>query len=127
MRFYFGNATEMQMPAPQIEGWRQIQALGAKHVQNYGLLASCAGMLLVAMLLRGAVRPSSIWAGILVLIFTVPIHELLHALTTPAWGFTNRTVIGFQRGKGFFMPYMFYDGSQPVWRMLITGLGPVLL
>ena len=25
------------------------------------------------------------------------------------------------------MPYMFYDGSQPVWRMLLTGLGPVLL
>ena len=84
MRFYFGNATEKQIPITQIEGWRQIPALGAKHVQNYGLLASCAGMLLVAILLGGAVRPNSIWAGILVLIFTVPIHELIHVLTTPA-------------------------------------------
>jgi hypothetical protein len=127
MRFHFGNAPEGQAPALLAEGWREIPALGARHAQNYGLLTAIAGMLLVGILLGGAFRPSHIWTAILVLLFTVPVHELIHALTTPAWGLSDRTVIGFQRGKGLLLPYMYYDGSQPSWRMLLTGLSPILL
>jgi hypothetical protein len=32
-----------------------------------------------------------------------------------------------QRGKGLMLPYMYFDGSQPVWHMLLTGLAPVML
>jgi hypothetical protein len=127
MRVYFGNAPEGQAQAPVPDGWQQTSGFGAKQVQNYGLLVSVAGMLLVAILLQGAFRPGSIWGALLVMIVTVPLHELIHALTTPGWGLSDRTVIAFQSGKGLLLPYMVYDGSQPLWRMLLTGLAPVML
>jgi len=127
MRVYFGNAPEGQVPSPVADGWRQTPGLGAKRVQNYGLLASIAGMLLVGVLLQGEFRPGSLWTAFLVMVVNIPLHELVHALTTPAWGLSDRTVIGFQRSKSLLMPYMVYDGSQPLWHMLLTGLAPVLL
>jgi hypothetical protein len=90
MRFYFGNAPEARLPSPLSENWQELSALGAKRVQNFGLLAACAGMLLVGILLRGAFRASTLWTTVLVLIITPPLHELIHALTTPAWGSTDR-------------------------------------
>ena len=127
MRFIFGNAPVVQGQSPVAEGWRQIPALGAKSIQTYGLIVSCIGMLLVGVLLGGSIKPSSTWTAILILIITLPLHELVHALTTPAWGLSDRTVIGLQRSKGLVMPYMTYDGSQPLWHMLLTGLAPLIL
>lgn len=127
MRFIFGNPPGAQMLSTMAEGWRQIPTIGAKGVQNYGLIAGCVGMLLIGVLLRGAFRPSSVWTAILILVITLPLHELVHAVTTPALGLSDRTVIGFQRGNGLMLPYMYYDGSQPLWRMLLTGLAPVII
>lgn len=124
MRFHYGNAPES--PAPEAEGWQPMPALGAKRVQNYGLLAACAGVLLVGLLLRGLPRPSTLWMALVLMIVTVPLHELVHALSTPALGFSDQTLIGIQGGKGLLLPYMVYDGIQPVWRMLLTGLAPFL-
>ncbi len=126
MRFYFGNAPEGQA-RPAEEGWQPIPAFGAKRVQNYGLLAGCAGMLLVALLLHWDIRSSSVWTTVLIVVFATLLHELVHALTTPGWGLSDQTVIGLQRGKGLLLPYMYYDGSQPLARMLATGLAPLLL
>jgi hypothetical protein len=84
-------------------------------------------MLLVGVLLAGSIKPSSTWTAVLILVITLPLHELLHAVTTPTWGLSNRTVIGLQRSKGLIMPYMYYDGSQPLWHMLLSGLTPLML
>lgn len=127
MRFIFGNAPVEQVPSPVAEGWRQIPALGAKYIQRYGLIVSCIGMLLVGVLLAGSIKPSSTWTAILILVITLPLHELVHAVTTPTWGLSDRTVIGLQRSKGLIMPYMYYDGSQPLWHMLLSGLAPLML
>lgn len=127
MRLYFGSIPIEQVPPPVSEGWRLTPAFGAKRVQTYGLLVAITGMILVGALLQGAFRPASIWTAFLVMVVAIPLHELIHALTTPAWGLSDRTVIGFQSGKGLLMPYMYYDGSQPLWRMLLTGIAPVML
>jgi hypothetical protein len=84
MRFVFGSPPVAQISSSVVEGWQKIPVLGAKRIQNYGLMVSIVGMLLVAVLLRGAITPSSIWTGILILVVTLPLHELVHALTTPA-------------------------------------------
>ncbi len=126
MRFQSGNLPEKQATKLIADGWQQAPALTAKQIQNYGLFIACAGMLLIAVLLRGAFRPSSVWSALLIMVLAVPLHELIHALSTPSLGLSDRTVIGFQSGKGLFMPYMYYDGTQPLWHMLLTGLTPVL-
>lgn len=126
MKFIFGDPPLDPRQAPDA-GWRELPSIGAKRIQSAGLLVSCVGMVLVGLLLRGAVSPGSLWTAILILILTVPVHELIHAVTTPGLGFTDRTVIGIQGGKGLLLPYMYYDGSQPAWRMLLTGIAPVLL
>ena len=127
MKFIMGSPPATDMPSSMHEGWRQMPVLGAKGIQNYGLIAGLLGMLLVGILLRGAISPSSLWTTILLVLITLPLHELVHAVTTPAWGLTDRTVIGFQGGKGLLLPFMYYDGSQTLWRMLLTGLAPVML
>lgn len=127
MRFKIGDPPVEQRLTPKVKGWQEMSALGAKAVQTYGLIVSCVGMLFVGVVLRWAIHPSSIWATILILVTILPLHELVHALTTPAWGLSDRTVIGFHRGKGLMLPYMYFDGVQPLWRMLLTGLTPVLL
>lgn len=127
MRLIIGNPPVKQQLTPQVEGWQETSALGAKAVQAYGLLVSCVGMLLVGALLSWSIHPSSIWTTVLILVTILPLHELVHALTTPAWGLSDRTVLGFQRGKGLMLPYMYFDGIQPLWRMLLTGLAPVVI
>ncbi len=127
MRFTFGNPPEMEKSAPVDEGWRSIPSLGPKRVQNYGLLMGGVVAVLVAFALHGAIQPSSLWIASVIVIFVIPFHELVHALATPGWGFTDRSVIGFQGGKGLFLPYMTYTGSLSLWRMLLSGLAPILL
>ncbi len=127
MRFHFSNVPEVPARPTAAEDWKSVPALGARRVQVYGLLAGCAAMLLVAILLGEAFRATSIWAAFLILILAIPFHELVHALATPAWGLSDRTVIGLQRGKGLLLPYMYYEGSQPLWRMLFAGLAPTLV
>jgi hypothetical protein len=127
MRFIIGNAPEIQRSAQVSDGWQPIPSLGAKRIQNYGLLVAGVGAALVALTLQGAIQPSGLWTALLILVIAIPVHELIHALATPGWGLTDRTVIGFQGGKGLFLPYMTYAGSLPLWRMLLIGLAPTLL
>jgi hypothetical protein len=45
-------------------------------------------------------------------VIALPLHELVHAVTTPTLGLPDSTIIGFQRDKGLILPYMYYDESQ---------------
>ena len=83
MRFDFGNTNNLQTPPVMIEGWQESPALGEKRVQSYGLVASILGMVLVSILLHGAFVPSGLWPTLLILVFTMPVHELIHAVSTP--------------------------------------------
>lgn len=127
MRLYLGTIPVDQQPLLHGEGWQLCSALDPTRVQNYGLLAGVAGVLLVDVLLRGAITPSSLWSALLIVVLTVPVHELIHALATPGWGLTDRTAIGLQRDKGLLLPYAYYDGIMPLWRFLFTGLAPLML
>jgi hypothetical protein len=126
MRFNFGD-NNLQTFQPAIEGWQEAASLGKKQVQNYGLVASCLGALLVGVLLHGEFVPRGFLLTLLILVFTVPVHELVHALFTPNWGLSSKTIFGVQNGKGLFMPYVYYDDEQPLWHFLLTGLAPTIV
>jgi hypothetical protein len=127
MRFSFGNDHILQTLRPMVDSWQEAPVPSEKQVQNYGLLFSCLGMLLVSTLLHGEFVPTGFLPALLILVLTVPAHELIHALSTPSWGFSTKTVIGVQTRKGLFLPYVYYDGEQPLWHFLLTGLAPTIL
>lgn len=127
MKIIFGNPPVVTDPGLAQEGWRSFRGLGAKGVQVYGLAVGCVGMVFLSVLFHGKISPYSPLMGLLILILTLPLHELIHAFTTPAWGFSDRTIIGLQSGKNLMLPYMYFDGTQPVWRLLLTGLAPMMV
>ena len=127
MRLVIGNPPAAKQLAQPLDGWQKLPAPSAKAIQAYGLIVSCLGILLIAVILNWAIQPSSGWMALLLLVTILPLHELVHALTTPSWGLSNRTIIGLQWSKGLLLPYMYFDGIQPLWRMLLTGLSPVAM
>ena len=62
-----------------------------------------------------------VWWAIVILI---PIHEFVHAISTPSWGMTNKTVVGFWLRK--IMPYAFYTAawnrSRVIWFLVMPFL-----
>ncbi len=86
MRFIFGDNNNLQTFLPAMEGWQEAPSLGKKQVQSYGFVASCLGALLVGVLLHGEFVRSGFLLTLLILVLTVPVHELIHAVFTPNWG-----------------------------------------
>ena len=127
MRFNFADNINSQPFLPAMEGWQEAPSPGKKQVQGYGFVASCLGVLLVGVLLHGEFVPSGCLLTLLILVFTVPVHELIHALFTPNWGLSTKTIFGVQKSKGLFMPYVYYDDEQPLWHFLLTGLAPTIV
>jgi hypothetical protein len=126
MRISFDTASVLQTFPPSMEGWREAPAPGEKQVQSYGLVASCLGMFLVGSLLHGAFVPSGLLPTLLLPVVTLLLHEFIHALSTPNWGLSTKTIIGLKKSKGLLMPYVYYDGGQSLWRFLWTGLAPTI-
>jgi hypothetical protein len=126
MRFTFKNATALQPFPSVLEGWKEIPLLGEKKIQSYGFVVSCIGMLIVSMILDGTFVPHGFWSTLLPLVGTIPIHELIHAVSTPGWGLSSKTIVGIQKSKALFMPYVYYDGEQSLWQFLLTGLAPTI-
>lgn len=124
MRFRFGAPVCSPALLPMSDGWREAPAPSEKQIQVYGLIASGVGMFLVSTALQGEFVPRGFWLTLSILVFTIPIHEFIHAFSTPAWGLTNKTVVGLQKQKGLLMPYVYFDGEQPLWHFLLTGLAP---
>ncbi len=126
MRFTFENATALQTSPAVFDGWKEYPSLGEKRVQSYGFVVSCLGMVIVSLLLHGLFVPHGFWPTLLPLALTVPLHEFIHAVSTPGWGLTTKTMIGLQKSKGLFVPYVYFDGEQSLWRFLLTGLTPTI-
>lgn len=127
MQFRFNDTNHLQAVLPISECWQEAPAPSEKQVQSYGLMASFVGMFLVSIVLQREFVPDAFWLTFSILVFTMPIHEFIHAFSTPGWGLTNRTVIGLQTQKGLLMPYVYFDGEQPLWRFLLTGVAPTIL
>ncbi len=127
MRFTRGDVPTECTTTSAISGWRQVAGLNANDAQKYGFVVGCIGIVCVAVLLRGMPTGSSAFSVLTILVCAVPLHELVHAFATPGWGLTDHTVIAIQRGRFLILPYSHFDGSLPMWRMVLCGLAPALL
>jgi hypothetical protein len=138
MRIHFGNIPEIAADRPEAEGLRPIR--GPKTSASY-LLASLAGfLLLVGPVLGlcvvlsffaipgvepppGSLPPPVPWAAVvLVLLLYIPLHELLHLVLHPGWGFSDRSVLVIWPTKLRFGVY--YEGCMSRTRWLLMRLAP---
>ena len=128
MRFQFQNQPRTQTIVLNWDsGWQEAPTPSEMKTQIYSLALSCAGMLLVGVVLHGEIVPRNSLASVLILALTLPVHELLHAFSTPGWGLSAKTVFGLRQNHGLWTPYVSFDGKQPLWRFLVTGLVPTVL
>jgi hypothetical protein len=64
---------------------------------------------------------------LLVAVFVLiwPIHELLHVLAFPDFGFSSKTVVGFLPTKVLF--FALFEGEVSRNRFLVAGAAPVIV
>jgi hypothetical protein len=136
MKLHYGAIPEDPSFQPAAQGWSSIKEPGPALLQVVVLpIALATAALLVACLFwilprgvymsGGATIQISIWLPFAVLLLMIPVHELLHALCTPQWGMSEKTLIGIWPQKLLF--YAYYAGTLSRNRFLLIQLTPFLV
>lgn len=136
MRFHFGAVPLDPEFDPQQQGWRSIREPGPWVMQLLALPVSVLLLVVSAGLLYLVLphellftQPLTIqmplWMLALILIFVIPVHEVIHALVHPGWGLSSRTVIGLWLSKVLF--YAHYEGPMSRNRFLLVFAAPYLV
>jgi hypothetical protein len=139
MRFNFGPIPENEDFHPEEEGWSGIREPSPLQVN---LAAIPIGLLLFGMTFLLA---SSAWIGGLpaawrgsamlsnsssvlvilgILILSIPVHELVHALVHPDLGRSRESILGLWLSRGIF--YAHYEGEMSRNRFLAILAAPFL-
>jgi hypothetical protein len=71
------------------------------------------------------ISSSNWWQLPLVMVFFVPLHELLHAVCHPGAGMSNKTIIGIQPKN--FSIFTHYEDSMTRTRLLVTVIMPFIV
>jgi hypothetical protein len=139
MRFHYGAVPENEAFHPEAEGWRGVREPNPMMMQLLALPMMFVLMAVWGLAVLMLVGPDLVfselsglagnWGAYLLcggfFFLLIPLHELLHALVHPGWGFSPRTIIGFWMSKGLF--YAHYDGIMPRNRFLLILLAPYLV
>ena len=136
MRFHSGAVPEDPDFQPEAEGWRSIREPGPWMMQLIALPAAIilllvSGALLYLVLpnqfsldrqLTGGLPPGWLVA---ILVLVIPVHELIHAVLHPGWGFSSNSIIGLWSSRLLF--YAHYEGAMSRNRFLLVFAGPYLV
>ncbi|MAE61459.1 MAG: hypothetical protein CMJ49_08905 [Planctomycetaceae bacterium] len=125
MRFKLGPLPANEAFSPLETGWRRSREPGAVWLQ---VIAVPAAVVLVAVF--GLALGMFTWSGSIDvnmnlmrwgIVIMIPIHELVHAVTTPGWGMSDKTVVGFWARR--LLPYAVYTEAltrrQIMWLILM--------
>lgn len=143
MRLHFGAVPDDPEFHPEAEGWSPIREPGPWMIQliampiafvlaffSFGLLYLVFPReLLFSQPISASMLCAPAWIWMFFLL--IPIHEFLHAVCQPGWGFSTNSVIGFWPSKVLF--YAHYQGAMSRNRFLLAlampyivlGLAPV--
>lgn len=136
MKLHYGAVPENPDFDPQADGWSSIREPGPFLLQILAIPVALVTLALLGGLFALAFPPGSsvgsppsisfsLWTLAFILIFLIPVHEMIHAFCTPQMGFTDHTLIGIWPAKLLF--YAYYDGPMSRSRFLITFLGPFVI
>ncbi len=139
MRLQLGQSIEKKEPSPAPEGWQPVQSRLLKGgywlAALLGLVVMISlwvalGLFINAVGARDSLASASVsrhpWLILaLVLVLFVPLHEAIHLLGQPGWGFSSRSVVILWPSKIRFGVY--YDGIMSRRRWLWMRLAPLFL
>ena len=146
MKFHYGAPPEATDFQPEQEGWNSIHELGTTAMQFVAIPVAILIIVVVGGLLLlcfpQEIKPSYIsydpilkmevysitipllLTGFAIAMLVIPIHELVHALFHPGFGFSDKTIIGAWLTKGLF--YAGYQDEMTRNRYLIVFVAPFI-
>lgn len=129
MKFRLGPPPETDSFAGQERRWCRLREPGIWALQMIAIGAAmvAVGGVFAILLIRDPKNfPDVSWLAVILLILpSIPIHELLHAILFPGGPISQRVTIGFYpKAIGF---YAHYDGVISKRRYIIIAAGPFLL
>lgn len=129
MKFHYGEVPQEQDFAPEAEGWAAVPELSANKKQVGGfpmlLLLLLGTTTVVRLISPNGFYPPNLWIGLLVLLLTPLVHELVHALFTPGLGLTEKTVVGAWPQR--LQVYAYYSEALSLRRFSVVELAPLLV
>lgn len=131
MRFHVGAIPESLDFHPETDGWNSLREPSPLLFQLWAMPVAVLNMVVLQALWKLLVPPFQAtggpWVGIgllLVLLFFIPVHEVIHALAVPS-GISEKTIIGAWPQKLLF--YAHYDGAMPRNRFLLVFVAPFMV
>lgn len=143
MRFVIGSPPDSPDFDPERDGWRSVRIPSPGQLKVAG---SAMGIVLCALVVLGWTRVDvtsvggqinlaglGSWAAVIVPLFVIfavvlffvgltVVHELLHAVAFPRFGWSAATILGVWPRQ--LMPYADYQGPLPCWRFVLVSLMP---
>ena len=139
MRLQLGDIPRVEETSPEALGWRAIRSpaagIGYWLAALVGLVllsGLCAGLSMWSWAVgnRGGMATTgdaaSPWIAMLIILaIFIPLHELLHLLGQPGWGWSSRSVVAVWPAKLRFGVY--YEGCMTRRRWLAMRLAPLIM
>ena len=141
MKLHYGAVPEATDFQPEQAGWHSIREPGPMALQLIALPVALAILVLIGALLwlclpQRFFAPTQVDADtfgitiplipiLIIFVLLIPIHELIHALFQPAWGFSGKTVIGIWLTRG--LVYAHYEGAMSRNRFLMVFAAPFII
>jgi hypothetical protein len=140
MRFHYGAVPEPATFHPEAQGWASIREPGPLLLNVLALptallmLGLTIGLLLLAWeggpptILRDSAAESTTSPLLLILgiiLLSIPVHEVVHAVTHPHFGLSSNSILGLWLSRGLF--YAHYEGEMSRNRFLAILAMPLLV
>jgi Putative zincin peptidase len=139
MRLQLGDIPREEETSPEALGWHAIRSPAARigywlaALVGLALLSGlCAGLSMWSWAVgnRGGMATTgdaaSPWIAMLIILaIFIPLHELLHLLGQPGWGWSSRSVVAVWPAKLRFGVY--YEGCMTRRRWLAMRLAPLIM
>jgi hypothetical protein len=140
MRFHYGEIPKASSFDPEAEGWASIREPSPLLLNLLAVPVAflMAGLTIGLLSLAHEGSPLVIWLLgegdsstnpmlliLAVILGSIPVHELVHALTHPHFGLSSESILGLWLSRGLF--YAHYEGEMSRNRFLAILAMPFLI
>ncbi len=140
MRYRYGPIPEDDVFHPEDQGWSDLREPGPLLLNILAIptsillivvtiyaisLAWEGGPLAIVQEVLEQSGPNPFLVFLIVLIISIPLHELVHLLTHPQFGRSNKSIFGLWLSRGMF--YAHYEGAVSRNRFLSILAAPYLV